>query len=754
MLILPLKPRRALAGAATTALAVVLFCRYLLRGNPGIFFNDDYQISILPVFADIARAWNEGNWPLLSPYSWACGNLAGEYQYGTFSVFINAATVLIWKFPLTFAQQAAALSVTHMAVLAAGAYLLARTRRLPASLAAGVGIIAALNGWEMGWGATDWFGAVAANAWLPWCWWAFEVALRKGGNQKAEVGRVESGVERLRLLLPVPFVYLLLTAGFPYTVVMLGLVSAWLGLRTGFAANGGWWRALRTLGVGWGLGLMLSAPAWLSLLDAVHGSGRSSEGVGVGNTAWAVPWRSLPGLILPNWTSQWADFANLPCTHGALELAGGLVPTVGLIAAVACLGRVAAKALKWDLLLCAAVLALCLLPSPGLFRWSFRWLPLLHLALALTGGRGLHLLASRMRGRDFVKNPGLWATAVVGLTWLAMKVFRTGNPDPLTAGMAPCMLAIAVGWAVVGALPVRRSGHLWGAGLAVLAAMWGTYRYAHTNTGLPIYPVGQNLARIEPLSPDRLYLSFYREPDRFYRIWQVPPGFGPVVRMGSMGLYAGVRMVNGYSPIMSEGVGKLFHIETHGSVPESVGAGLLTDEAGADGLLARLGVDGIIVTHDYQTPARPPAEEWKMVKTFDEGDVYERKGGSKGTVRAWTSAEPGGPDRFAPATVRVLEDTRQRVEVDVSVPAGGGAALIAFHRPFYPGYRATLDGKPVPVGSFRGMLPTVELPAGSQGRLVLRYLPRAVVWGVGIAAAGALLAVGLGVWAWRERRVG
>ena len=81
---------------------VVVFCLILLWHDPLVFWNDDYELSILPVFADVARSWNEGQWPLLSPYSWVCSNLAGEFQYGTFSVFVNAAVVLIWKFPLTF----------------------------------------------------------------------------------------------------------------------------------------------------------------------------------------------------------------------------------------------------------------------------------------------------------------------------------------------------------------------------------------------------------------------------------------------------------------------------------------------------------------------------------------------------------------------------------------------------------------------------------------------------------------------------
>ncbi len=130
-------------------------------------WRDRRRITILPVFADVARSWTEGHLPLLSPYSWVCGNLAGEFQYGTFSVFINAAVVLIWKFPLTFSQQAAALSITHLFVLAAGAFLLASGRKLSFPLSIFVALIAALNGWIICWGASDWFGALGAFAWLP-----------------------------------------------------------------------------------------------------------------------------------------------------------------------------------------------------------------------------------------------------------------------------------------------------------------------------------------------------------------------------------------------------------------------------------------------------------------------------------------------------------------------------------------------------------------------------------------------------------
>src|SRR5204863_3600952 len=139
--------RSKIVGATIAALIVIAFSILLLAHDPLVFWNDDYEISILPVFADMARAWNHGEFPLLSPYSWVCGNLAGEFQYGVFSIFINALIICVWKFPLTFPQQAAALSIAHIAVLSGGAFLLARGRNLSVPLSIFVALVASLNGW-------------------------------------------------------------------------------------------------------------------------------------------------------------------------------------------------------------------------------------------------------------------------------------------------------------------------------------------------------------------------------------------------------------------------------------------------------------------------------------------------------------------------------------------------------------------------------------------------------------------------------
>src|SRR5437763_1109579 len=270
--------RSEILGAFLAGVVVVGFCLVLLRHDPLLFWNDDYELSVLPVFADVARSWNEGHLPLLSPYSWVCGNLAGEFQYGTFSIFVNAAVVLIWKFPLTFPQQAAALSIAHLFVLAAGAFPLARQRSLSIPLSIFVALIAALNGWIIGWGAIDWFGALGAFAWLPWAWWALEK----------------------------------------------------------------------------------------SVAAAAH-----------------LPPGALPALILPSWTVKWADFSTRYLSHTATELACGLVAPAALVAGFVSYGRSFVRQIKWELLLLLLVLLLSMVPTAGVFRWSFRWLPLFHFMLAL-----------------------------------------------------------------------------------------------------------------------------------------------------------------------------------------------------------------------------------------------------------------------------------------------------------------------------------------------------------------------------------
>jgi len=94
------------------------------------FWNDDYELSILPVSPTSREVGTKVTFPLLSPYSWVCNNFAGEFQYGTFSIFVNRCRHSHLEVSADVSHnKAAALSITHLFVLAAGAFLLARDRR-------------------------------------------------------------------------------------------------------------------------------------------------------------------------------------------------------------------------------------------------------------------------------------------------------------------------------------------------------------------------------------------------------------------------------------------------------------------------------------------------------------------------------------------------------------------------------------------------------------------------------------------------
>src|SRR5207253_3445099 len=132
--------------------------------------------------------------------------------------------------------------------------------------------------------------------WLPWAWWGAERAL--------DVGRT-----KWRFLWPAPFVYLVVTGGFPYTVLMLLLLIAWLLIKSLVETRNIFSILPMLFGVTLGFGL--SAPAWLAILDLVQGSARELQSRDVGtHWQWLVPPAALPGFILPSWTVNWIDFSS------------------------------------------------------------------------------------------------------------------------------------------------------------------------------------------------------------------------------------------------------------------------------------------------------------------------------------------------------------------------------------------------------------------------------------------------------------
>jgi hypothetical protein len=517
------------------------------------------------------------------------------------------------------------------------------------------------------------------------------------------------------------------------------LVLAWLAARELFRSRQ--LTKLIPLIIGAGFGFALAAPAWLALLDSVQGSARSLQ-ESAAHFQWLVPWSAWPGLILPSWTVKWLDFSSRLVSHSATELACGLIPVPAIVAALMTKRRGFLQRTKWDLLLLVSVALLAMIPTAGVFRWSFRWLPLFHLVLALCAAERLRLTTEdteiaeeeiKTKSSVFSLSSVVQRPASVGLMLLLVLVLAArffGFAGEHLFPLGWILIALSMAWLLSGFVQSFRE---WSPVAIAWAALLATYLCIPPNCGVPKYNFAQSLLQPEPLDRHRLYLSLYPPPEYAYRVEAHLAPAGQTVRPGSTSLWAALRFVNGYSPIRPAGVAREFATAIHGEIDPHMGEWLAESEARSDGLLERLGIDGIIVARDFQF-APQPASEWQVVVGNDEGNVYHRRGNPIPAVR---SVEWDG--RSTHAVVGAIADLRNAVSASVQVPAGEKPALLAFSRPYFRGYRAYLEGRELPVTSFRSLIPLVEVPAGASGRITLVYRPMWLVYGSGIALIAAIV---------------
>ena len=375
------------------------------------------------------------------------------------------------------------------------------------------------------------------------------------------------------------------------------------------------------------LGFALSAPAWLAIFDYVHGSARGVEAASA-HWQWLVPPSALPGLILPCWTVKWADFSTRMMPHTATELACGLVAPVALIAGLIGESRSCfdpANPLGASLTL-ARALALHA-ANRGRVSLEFSLASVFSFDSRALCRRSIEDSHRRGRGdseKSFCDGPpGPIGFGLVALIAITMSILRTNGEYafPLTW----IFLAIAALWALSGFFVSNQSIRTWMPACVTVAAFFATYLCIPPNCGVPKYNLSQELTKSAPLDSQRLYLSIYPPVEYTYRMEKKPGPVGQIVRPGSTSMWAGLRFINGYSPILPAGVARAFKFAIHGEIDPDVGRDLLEHQAGREGDLAKLGVDAITIAQEIDVDPQPPSE-WELAVVTGEGRVFYRKG--------------------------------------------------------------------------------------------------------------------------------
>ncbi|NEK87255.1 hypothetical protein GCU60_16050 [Blastococcus saxobsidens] len=701
---------------------------------PRFFWFDDAQIQFMPMYWWLGRQLGDGSLPLLDPDQGMAGNLTADMQNGTLDV-------LRWPFMVWAGDQQdlVLVSTVHgwvcLLVLGAAALALLLNHHVRPALAVATALGVTTSGFLI-WYGPAWTPSMWSLAALVWLWASLSSRRWYGvlGVGLAFAAAVGAGNPYIWPLLPI--------------LVACQAYERWrVGGRAVLRERRTWSTVLALLA-----GTVLSAPTLVNALDVAPWMWRLPPAATIGAAGTGT---NLLDIVVGGPTLL--NASSLPI-FSTTVIALPLVALVDWRRAVRGPGVVTAAAL-WI----AAVLWTQLPDYFLVFRIPFRLLSVVQVAfgllvvLALTAATtltrrrvavaagliGLQLVVATMR------SPVLWRWHVIGLL-LAV------------AGLAAVVLLLRPG-----ASPLRFASRRWvrpAAAATVLAVCASTLplqlalqstvqeRYElivldEDQEGVPIYrpqsggyDVGttvEEFRRNSFATDTSLTVYPFRAFDDFD-----DRGWEQGVLGGNLNLLAGLRPGYGSLAVWPEGVQRYVRADFQSSLEPKQRAWFRIPE-GADvpwvDLLSSnrvlLGVEGAVPL----SIGTYFAKNWDQGETRDGWTEYVRREPLPGRVglapTGGVSVEDAAPNDGVATLGRPLES--------YTVSTGDDEGRLVFRTPYWNGFRATLDGRPVEVSAFADAVLQVELPAGvDSGRLEIFFEPigaRVLPWCTGL---GALLLVG------------
>jgi hypothetical protein len=714
----------------------------LRRAAPHFFWLDDAQIQFTPMTWWLGRHF-DGTPPLLDPDQGMADNLTADMQYGVLDV-------VRWPFLLFAGQQdsLAGIATAHawISVFTLGCASLAvlLNHRVRPTLAVAGALGVATSGFMMWW-ASGWSPQMWSMATLVWLWAAL--------SSHRWYGAVGVGLASAAVV----------CSGNPWIIPLVPVLVAAYGYERWRELGRGLLRSRQTGATVLALmaGVALSVPTLVNTLDIAQWMHRPAPEYVVASAGGAL---NLFDLFVGG-TTQLND-RNVPMLS-TLLFALPLLTLVDWRRAVRSPGVLTAGAL-W-----VTAAALTQLPTHlAALRYPFRVMVVVEVALGLLAvlafasaplvtrrrllvAGGLVLLQAAI---GLSRSPVLWrwhalSTVLVVLAVLAVLVL---------VGRLPVVRGVATRWVrpVAAATVVALAA----SPLLVQVAMMSTVqeRYEHLVSGpddrVDVFRSMTNGYDVGATVPQFRANAYATDTSLTVYPFGVfgdgnDRGWRHGVLGGNANLPADLRVGYGSLAVWHEGVRQVLEADYQNGLAYDQ-PGLMVVPEGSDvPWVDLLAGNRVLLGLDPHVPGAVSEyfeQHWTLVSSHDGWKEYQRAvplPGRISQVSGVTVADAAPNDGVAH-----LGEPLERY----TVSTGDSGGRLVFRTPYWNGFRATLDGRPVEVSAFEGSVLQVEVPAGvSSGRLEVFFEPigaRLLPVGVGAGAVLLLSAAAVSVLARRGPR--
>ncbi len=698
-------------AVSVLAVAVAVVVIWVVKAR--FLFTGDKQSLFMPVMRDIGHRLLHGEFPVIDPDLGAAGNYALNPQFGLYEPFQLLTSVVLSRADNLVVAGALWSAVLLMGLCVGTALLLLRLR-VPGAWAAAGAVGVSLAGYTLYQFAPSWMAGMGSVVWLPWWWWSW-------------YGRPGS---RWSLLGLGVFGYLVVATGWAPTWLAAGFIG--LGLLSedvaGRPRGGGrelrrWGRSLLSRVLASLGGVVAGATVTVPLLEAYQYTVRT--------TAVADTGRFRPNL---------ADLLSLASpTHGFYDQVpaahpGAPIFFVGWFVLVLAWGVCWSRASRVRGVVAAGVAtALAALATQlpfflGPLRQGLRNLEGFQLCVViLVVVAYAHAPAAWTRRRT----TGAVASSLV-TAYLAWAQDPTSRRVLVGAALVTGCVVVLL---VLLRLGTRGEVHRWvtlpatfALASTVLLTGWAVHAYpypaGHNDHGVSAEPPG----RAPGLAPDLPTLTIYQRLPQagLHRLYRHGIGYG------FTRLSPAYRLVNGASSIGQHYLNKQLCLGWYGQGCAQLPARLMAVEptTGAS-WIDLLGIQQVQVAPGKPDLAwqRAAGTAWVPVGRSGGVTVYHR---ARPLPTVGRITEVQGP---ATVTTLSLENGRQRYQVQ----AGNADTRLVFRDIYWPGYSATLDGRPLAVTPVAGAFVSVVVPSGAAGELVVSYSPAGTEVMIGLWLGGAAL---------------